>query len=503
MKNTVIDVILFVDQGITDEDLYLADIFSPDLIKEKIQKLSSETKIFFSVPEDYSGILKDRENSLPRTSIDDLNFWKDVFEKTGSAHIAVIMADSPFIDSAVIGEMFDLHLKYMAEFTFSENLPAGLTCEIISSELPAQLPETDRETLPLGQVVRSNINQFDVELYYKDPDIRDRRLSFRLSELRNRQVMEKIYSLKNEIPSYEKIKSIIDENPGVLFTSPSYVEIEITGKCSLDCLFCYRKALKEEHKAMTAETLEKLLSEMRGFSLPYTICFGGSGEPLDHPEIYSFMEKVCAEDAVEQLVIETNGIKADRNFKSFIEKDENSKIKVIVNNNGIDKDSYLRLHGEDFFDTVLDNIKSLNELNETEQRVFIQVMKINETDEFSDMKSYLDRYYDFWEGQNVPIILQKQNIYSGLIEDRRYSDLSPVKRGPCWHLLRDIYILSDGTITYCKQDVDGVKHYGNINSEPLENIWLRQKESFIKDYSGDYPSDPDCMNCDEWYTFNF
>jgi hypothetical protein len=54
----------------------------------------------------------------------------------------------------------------------------------------------------------------------------------------------------------------------------------------------------------------------------------------------------------------------------------------------------------------------------------------------------------------VPIILQKQNVYLGRVEDRRYSDLSPVERIPCWHLQRDLFILSDGTVGFCKQDVD-------------------------------------------------
>jgi spiro-SPASM protein len=219
---------------------------------------------------------------------------------------------------------------------------------------------------------------------------------------------------------------------------------------------------------MDKTTYIKIIDGMRLFGLPYTLCFGGSGEPTDHPEFYTFMDIAVKEPLVEQLIIETNGIRADLNFRTYLEKPENNKIKVIINNNAVDTKSYTRFHKGDFYNQVFNNIILLSELNSSAERIYVQVMKINETDEFgneNDTKTYLDKFYDFWEGYKVPLILQKQNTYMGRIQDRRYSDLSPIKRVPCWHLQRDLYILSDGTVAFCKQDVDGENSYGNINSQ--------------------------------------
>jgi hypothetical protein len=33
---------------------------------------------------------------------------------------------------------------------------------------------------------------------------------------------------------------------------------------------------------MGIDTMKKIIEEMRAFNLPYTVCFGGSGEPADH-----------------------------------------------------------------------------------------------------------------------------------------------------------------------------------------------------------------------------
>ena len=74
-------------------------------------------------------------------------------------------------------------------------------------------------------------------------------------------------------------------------------------------------------------------------------------------------------------------------------------------------------------------------------------MKINETEPF------LDRFYDFWEKYKIPIILQKQNTYLGKIQDRNYSDLTPLERTPCWHLQRDLVVLVDGSVPLCREDI--------------------------------------------------
>jgi spiro-SPASM protein len=246
---------------------------------------------------------------------------------------------------------------------------------------------------------------------------------------------------------------------------------------------------------MNREMMEKILEDMKEFNLPYNICFGGSGEPMMHKEFYEIMKQVNDDSLIKTVFVETNGLYADVNYKSFLSS-EGSKITTIVNINGYNSDTYKRLHGKDTFDKVDQNLQSLLELNEDTERVYVQVMKINETEPF------LDSYYDYWEEKKAPIILQKQNIYLGKIDDRRYSDLSPINRVPCWHLQRDLYITSSGSVSFCKQDFDCGISSGTIGEKPLKQIWNERKEMFLNDVKQSYPKEPDCASCDEWYTFN-
>ncbi len=469
--------------------------YIPDFVEKRFLDAGFSGKIIYTVADDYSGKLDEKEYLLKRDDIDDVAFWKKIFSEFNSEAIVKINADAPFIDTQPVFEMMRLHEDSLAEFTFSENLPAGFTSEIVSGSLVNEIPDMDEKTLPLGKVVKSNINQFDVELYYIDPDIRDKRISFLNSDRRDSKIMENLYSLNSGFPSYKEVRNLVESHPESLFISPSYIELEITGRCELDCLFCYRKSLQKEHPDMSSEIHGKILEGLSEFGLPCTICYGGSGEPMMHNGFYDFLERASSVEAVSQVFVETNGLMADANFRSFVEGNE--KIKTIININGYDRDTYRALHSTDCFDRVYKNIESLKELNEKDNRVFIQVMKINETE------SFLDRYYDFWEKTGLPIILQKQNTFLGRIEDRRYSDLSPVDRIPCWHLQRDLYILSDGTVAFCRQDVDGLESKGSLTEKTLSELWDIKREDFIENYRKKYSSFPACADCDEWYTFNF
>jgi spiro-SPASM protein len=492
-----IDVLLFTEKGCSDDDLTFNGNFLPQYLADEVTSIDGVSSAFFACPDSYEGKLTNMSNNIPMKDHDDVAFWKELFSKSDADHIVKIYSDSPFLDSVIIEEMIKLHIEYLAEFTYSENLPAGFGCEIVSRELITAIPEFEEKTLPLSKVIKSNINHFDIELYYKEPDIRDKRLSFRCGDSREKAILERISSVAGKKPSYDEIKGVIEKNPEVLYVGPSYVEIELTGNCDLDCIFCFRNTLPQYHGDMDISTLDKIITEMNSFNLPYTVCLGGSGEPMMHPNFYEALDKMHEEKLISTILIETNGVYGDNNFRNYIQKKDNHKIRLIININGYDKATYQKLHGKDNFDTVYENVIQLRELFSSEDTMFVQIMKINETEEF------LDRYYDFWDKEKVQVILQKQNTYLGKVEDRRYSDLSPLNRIPCWHLQRDLYFNSNGTASFCKQDIESQYSADNINNSSLSDIWNNRKEAFLNDYKGKLAENPDCESCDEWYTFNF
>lgn len=493
------DALLYIESSINDEDLIFNNDFLPDTLAKKLTSANDINACFISVPKDYSGVLSNRPQCIRRDETDDLVFWKKLFKESGADHIVKIFCDSPFLDTAIIHDMLSAHVDYVAEFTYSENLPQGFTCEILSRKLVESVPETENTALSLVQTIRSNINQFDVELFYRQPDIRDKRLAFRSSVPRDRKVMENLLAADktaDSIPAYRDIEGLLNKHPEVMYAGPSYLEIELNSSCDENCIFCGR-ACVNRNGSMNISLFEKIMDDMKYFNLPYTVCFGGLGEPLMHENAAKFIKKAIDNPQVERLIIETNGIYIDETYISLAAANP-QKLVTIININGFDRDTYKTIHGADKFEQAAETITSLREaLNGHTSNLFVQIMKIKETEPF------LDSYYDLWESKKVPIILQKQNTYLGKIKDRRYSDLSPLERTPCWHLERDMFILPDGTVGFCKQDIDGKNSHGNIKNMSLHEIYNARINDYINNRNKKYPASPDCASCDEWYTFNF
>ncbi len=490
-----IAAIIIIPQNTKKEDLYFNDFFLPAEIARRLQTLALIQEVFLATGDDYCERAPDGCSKISYGREGELAFLKSFFSGMDFEHALLVQYDSPFLDPEIVGEMLKLHGTYLPEYTYSENVPSGFCGEIVSRALMESVPESMGAELSLSKIIKSNLHRFDVEIYYSHPDVRDRRLSFRSGNLRERRIMQKIVALHGAVPKYAEIDEVLRKFPDSLYIAPSYLELELTGQCSLDCIFCYRKTLGREHGQMEIAVFRKVLEGMREFGLPYHICCGGSGEPLMHPELYEMMDLALSEKDVQGVVIETNGIFADANFAQYV-AGKSGKARVIVNLNAVDAQTYRALHGGDHYDAVVANIERLRGVVNEPDALYVQIMKINETEKF------LDKYYDIWEAKGVPIILQKQNTYLGRIQDRRYSDLSPLERIPCWHLQRDMYVLFDGTVSFCKQDVDGAVPRGNVNNSTMRELFEKGREFFIKDYKGNLTKNPDCSACDEWYTFN-
>ena len=487
MKNSAV---IFFDDGITESDITFAGRRTYDFIEEALSKSSFDGEIYYSVPEDFS-ISIEGKILIPRSK-SNYDGWISLFEKTSSDNIIKIFADSPFIDSEIINEMISIHTEYLAEFTYSENLPSGLACEIFSAELIKLLPKTDEQILPISDVVKKNINNFDVELYYKAPDLRDKRISFRTKNKRDKEIMERMFS-NVKIPAYSEIKEHIENNPELLYIAPSYYEIELTGKRNFSGITSVFPALKDKRDDMQLSLLENIINSADAFSHEYAVSFAGSGDPLNHSEFLKACDIALKSPFLSMLIIETDAVFSDEALFDYLSSKKDQRIKIIAEINGFDSETYSRIHSSPNFDLAFKNVLRLKEILGKES-VYLQIQKIKETETF------LDKYYDFWEKEDFQIILMKQNTYHGLIEDRKYYDLSPIERTPCWHLQRDLFILSDGRVPFCRQDIDP-KSADSVLEKPLIDIWNKRKKYFIDNYKKDYSSYPDCAICDEWYSF--
>ena len=118
---------------------------------------------------------------------------------------------------------------------------------------------------------------------------------------------------------------------------------------------------------------------------------------------------------------------------------------------------------------------AVRELSAAFPQTYPQFVRVQKNEE------ELEAFFRFWSDKNSPsggkIIVQKYDHFCGLLPQEKTADLSPIERGPCWHLRRDMDILLDGSVPLCR-DLFLEKPLGNVFSDGLADVWSK-KDSFL------------------------
>ncbi|PJZ77541.1 spiro-SPASM protein [Leptospira neocaledonica] len=406
---------------------------------------------------------------------------------------------APILDHTLTEELILRHEKYLAQYSYSENLPPGIVPRILSREFVRSLPTGYAGGTQ--DFLAKNINQFDTEIFYTSPDIRQWRLDFSSNNPRSFRLLSSFLKEK-ENWKYDEIQSFLISRPEIFRSAPSYYEIELYRGCEYECNFCPRQNLKPEEDNITLDPriLDKLLSQAETLGLPYSVCFGGLGEPSLHPNFSELVQKSLTSPNLKELFIESalyGDLSDFIKMLSSLKEEEKKKIALIVNLTTRDKKVYSGLYGKDNLDKVLQNLTAISQVL-PKSSIHLQFLKIQEID------TELDSWYEQAQKEGYEIILQKYNSYSDILPQRRASDLTPLGRDFCWHISRDLYLNADGQVSICKQTPGSKKHsIGNLNQDSLEQIWAKGNPFFTSSAKGEHETIPaPCISCDEWYTFN-
>ncbi|TGK02710.1 spiro-SPASM protein [Leptospira langatensis] len=447
----------------------------------KILKASSEPDLFSKIAEE-----------LPASRTGDAEWDETSF--------LVFDGLAPLLDPSLTAELVRRHDKYLAQYSYSENLPPGIVPRILSREFVRSLPQNYEGGTQ--EFLAKNINHYDTEIFYSSPDLRQWRLDFSLSDLRSKRFVSSFLQEKQDW-KYEEFQSFLVSHPEVFRSAPSYYEIELHRGCEYQCVFCPRQNLKpeEDNQSLDPEILDSILSQAeKEFGSSYSVCFGGLGEPTLHPKFAEILQRTISSPHLKELFIESalygnlDGLK--KGILSISEEDR-KKISLVVNLTTRDKRNYAKLYGKDNLEEVLKNLEAISQIL-PKSSIYLQFLKIQEVD------PELDSWYEETQKAGYEIILQKYNSYSGKLAQRRASDLTPLGRDFCWHIARDMYINANGEVSICKQTpASSPNSLGNLRSESLVAIWKKGNPLFSLSAEGKHGEIPaPCLSCDEWYTFN-
>ncbi len=439
-------------------------------------------------------------------------------------------ADRPFLDMSLTAEILESHRKYISEYTFADGYPYGFAPEVINSGtlkiLSVFASETHKElgTLPVSNdcifnIMKSDINSFEIESVIAPKDFRMLRLDFSCSQKRNFVACQRLYSraLKNKIPfTAEKLSFLAENCVDVQQTLPAFYNVQISENCLANPFYSpYPQAFKNKFgffpfenenknpRDMTLEKFDSLVGQISAFSDDAVIGLSAWGEPLLNKNFTDFVEVILRRKNLSVLV-ETDGILVTEQLASKIleisertgkRKNGTEPVTWIVSIDSFTEDIYNKIFENGNFSAAVNSISILNKIFPSS--VYPQFTRMNENE------SELENFYRFWHSKDSPsggkVIIQKYNDFCRLLPSRKPADLSPLERNVCWHLKRDMTILCTGEVPLCRQFL--LSSAGNVFDEGVETIWKKYFDEAQRQLEKNYGEK--CKSCDEYYTFNF
>jgi spiro-SPASM protein len=450
-------------------------------------------------------------------------------------------ADSPFLDPALAGAEAARHRKYAAEYSYADGWPYGFAPEILAPGVAGILAKilgdddgaVERDAL--FSVIQKDINAFDIETEISAVDLRSRRLYFTADSKRNFLLVTRFAGAG--FRSAGDAEKFIAENPALLRTLPAFYAVQVSGPCPQACRLCpYPKygapgglSVTERRDFLDPAQFRALLDKITAFSGDAVIGLSLWGELALHPRKLDLINMALDRPGL-SLIIETSGLGWKREeFEALAEKAAaggqppkswtapKNPLSWILSLDASTPARYRELRGEGF-DEAMAAAKSLLELFPAD--TYVQALRTKGAEDD------VEAFYRHWTGalgapaaplasggalDKANVIIQKFDDFCGALPKLQASDLSPVERQSCWHLLRDMNILIDGRVPLCREDLGALngqtppessaRIMGNAFDEPLETVWARGLERCLEQGAARYTGI--CAECDEYYTFNF
>ncbi len=291
---------------------------------------------------------------------------------------------------------------------------------------------------------------------------------------------------------------------------PSIINLELTNKCNLNCVFCDRPILKQSMKIgdMDENLLISILESVKENNI-YELGLVGLGEPLLNGNLERHLSIINDySQYFTRISINTNGILMDEEKSDTIIQ---SRINLITFSlNATNRWSYKKIMGADRFDLVVNNIKRFIALLKYHKRsdlnVSIQFMSSDLNDE-SEMNAL------FKDEISNSVVVYNRFLFDKPSISTRNKDMVNIKtsmdskRYPCWSLYSRVYIDINGNLYPCTIGNDCYRensnlNLGNVRNQNIVSIFNDKRIRLARDMS-EKNKIPflECNECTAWCLF--
>ncbi len=408
-------------------------------------------------------------------------------------------ADEPFLDPDLTEKLIADHRRYHAEYTFSEGRPGGTTPQVLSRRaLETMLtilkaPDEPRKRNSLFSIIEIDINRFDIETEIAPKDQALLRLSFTTKTKRDTLLCSR-FAAHAPIGA-DALADLVETKPELRRTLPAYVQVEIINGCPQACSYCpfprYGGDILSQRDSMPVQKFEQIATALAEFAPSSTLSVSLWGEPGLHHDIVDIVRLVDGTKDL-SLLVETSGVGWSNEAINTLASADLGSTTWIVSLDALDPEHYRRIRGDGFHEAV-HFAETL--LEAYPSSAYVQAVRLRDYE-----RSYPE-FWKAWKEKTPNVIIQKYDHISKKLPEQKTTDLSPLTRLPCVHNQRDLVIRLDGTVPLCKEDIQGERVLGNFFDDGIEAIWRAGEACFLEHTRNAYTGL--CIDCDEYYTYNF
>lgn len=280
-----------------------------------------------------------------------------------------------------------------------------------------------------------------------------------------------------------------------LFGYPYVAIVETGNYCNLRCPTCPTPQNRrfETKTLMSLENFKKIIDDIKDFV--HVVLVYNSNEPLLNPDIFKMVRYAHENDLYTEISTNATLLNEEKTKQLF----ESGLDKIILDLDGVSKQSYEQFRVGANFETVMKNIRYicqqkqtlksnkpfiglqfiLNKLNQHEVKDIKKLASELKVDRLSVKTFALGEYA--YSREEIKDLSEKffpdSQKYQQKIRYNKEGDRLKIKNPPKKCILANSHfvILADGRVSMCCYDLDGKYIYGNIFSKSFKDIWFDPK----------------------------
>lgn len=232
------------------------------------------------------------------------------------------------------------------------------------------------------------------------------------------------------------------------------IYIEITNVCNLNCAFCLKNTRSSRN--ITLEEFTYILNEICNHT--EHVYFHVQGEPLLHPDFILFMDE-CYQKGLKVHIV-TNGTLLKNYNNIFFKHPALASLSISMHA------SQIKIDDDNYF--VIKQLIETTEFNNVS--VFLRLWTQNNHLTKELLKSLISPFNSSFDGKRVRI---KKNLFIDMDEEFEWPNLNQSFQsfeGKCYSGIKMMSILSNGDVTPCCLDANGILKVGNIFTTEFNQI---------------------------------